>query len=278
MDERGNARVFISWSGLESRAIALVWRDLIKETFDQLDAFVSHADIEAGERSLQVIEKELEGATVGIAVVTTDNLHADWICFETGALSKQVDDAKARVIPCLVDFEDAAQLTGPMAQFHAKKLDRDGVSSILKTVARVNGVDWQRKEPGFEERWPTFETRFTSARDAKPTKERRKSRTDKEMLSELVNLTRDISTRLDSRNSVNNSVFSEIEVDFIRARSELRDYKTSVTGHSKGFPMLTTHTKRLFLITTGEWMEANAEYLAELKASYPLSVIEVGDI
>src|SRR4051794_8953617 len=98
-------KVFISWSGAYSRAIAAAVRDWIPLLFDTVTPFMSDHDIAAGERGLTVIETELEGTQFGIIVVTEENQHAPWLNFEAGALSKIItQDRKQRVAPLLVDL------------------------------------------------------------------------------------------------------------------------------------------------------------------------------
>ncbi|OHU71374.1 hypothetical protein BKG86_17115 [Mycobacteroides chelonae] len=186
--------MFISWSKDRSRQIALIWKSLIEDTFDAVDAFVSDRDISPGDRGLTTIKEQLDGTSVGIPIVTRDNEKEPWINFESGALSKGVPNATVRVMPCLVDFNNPSELTSPLTQFQAKLLNKEGVSAILATIAEANSIDWQRKQAGFEARWPEFEALFEAHRaPLEPVTEHEPvQRTDSDMLSELVNNTREL--------------------------------------------------------------------------------------
>lgn len=204
-----NNQVFISWSGDRAKAIALVWKSLIEELFDVVDAFVSDSDISPGERGLNAIKEQLDGTSVGIPIVTRDNVNAPWINFESGALSKQVPNALVMVMPCLVDYSDPSELTGPLTQFQSKLLTKRGVEAILETIARANSIDWQRKKPGFEARWPHYEAQFDTHRA--PSREVEAARrSDADMLAEIVNNTREVRNLIE--NNPAQAVTSESKV------------------------------------------------------------------
>lgn len=218
-------RVFISWSGTRSQGVALVWKSLIEELFDTLDAFISSQDIDAGSRGLSIVKQELDDSSVGISVITQENHKAEWINFEAGALSKQIADSLVRVIPCLVDYEDPAELTGPLSQFQARVLDKNGVADTLQVIANVNDIPWTRKQATFDARWDHFETEFNKAKaSAKSSKEVR--RNDRDMLIELVNTTREIHNNLAKATSrpVTGGSYSGDMARFQRVRKLLAEY------------------------------------------------------
>ncbi|PVA20152.1 Uncharacterised protein [Mycobacteroides abscessus subsp. bolletii] len=187
-----NNRVFLSWSGSRAKEIAQIWKALIEESFDSVDAFVPSRDIDPGERGLSAIKEQLDGTSVGIPIITRDNVNPPWINFESGALSKQVPNAPVMVMPCLVDYKDPSELIGPLLQFQSKLLDKDGVAAILETIAKANSIDWQRKKPAFEARWGEFEAQFDMLRDESPVGDSETRRSEPDMLAEIVNNTREI--------------------------------------------------------------------------------------
>lgn len=93
--------------------------------------WVSDKDIAAGGRWGQDIAVELQDCHFGITCVTPENKTAEWLLFEAGALSKSM--AESRVVPLLFEM-DLSELTGPLAQFQAKKLDREGIESLMVTI------------------------------------------------------------------------------------------------------------------------------------------------
>ena len=120
-------KVFISWSGERSRHMALILKDWLPMALQHVEPWMSDEDIEAGGRWATSIGNELQNSHIGIVCVTGDNLTSDWLHFEAGALSKSLDESA--VIPALLDI-DVQAVSGPLAQFQAKKMDMDGVMDI----------------------------------------------------------------------------------------------------------------------------------------------------
>ena len=92
---------------------------------------MSSADIQAGDRWSPEIAKRLESSAFGILCVTRENLTNPWLLFEAGALAKAVDDG--RVVPLLLDV-DVQSISGPLAQFQAKKCDPKGIRDTILSV------------------------------------------------------------------------------------------------------------------------------------------------
>ncbi len=158
-------KVFISWSGELSRQVALVWRDLVNLMFDGVVPFMSQMDIGAGQRGLPVIASELAHTKFGIVVLTQENEESQWLNYESGALSKNVDDETVRVMPSLVDFASAGEATGPIGQFQGKLLNREGVEEILIEIAQAANANEQTIRTRFRTAWDTeYESRFSGAR------------------------------------------------------------------------------------------------------------------
>ncbi len=88
--------VFISWSGERSRRAAEALYEWLPIVLQSARPWMSNTDIDKGSRGLEEVGKALEGMKVGIICLTPENLTAEWILFEAGALSKTLD-AKTRV-------------------------------------------------------------------------------------------------------------------------------------------------------------------------------------
>jgi hypothetical protein len=117
-------KIFISWSGEESRQVAEALRDWIQKVLQAVEPWMSSKDIATGERWSSSIATMLRDCKVGIICVTQENVAAPWLHFEAGALSKAVEDAY--VCPLLFRLEPSA-LVGPMAMFQAQRFNKDGV-------------------------------------------------------------------------------------------------------------------------------------------------------
>jgi hypothetical protein len=128
-------KVFISWSGQRSKELANALRDWLPLVLQYIEPWVSDKDISAGERWAQAIAGELEAANFGIICITPENIHSEWILFEAGALSKSMQDAK--VIPLLFGLE-LSDLSGPLSQFQAQKMEETGIKEIVKAINNIS--------------------------------------------------------------------------------------------------------------------------------------------
>jgi TIR domain len=182
-------KIFISWSGQRSRAVAAALKEWLPLVIEGVEPWVSDKDITAGERWSQSVAGELESANFGVICITPENLNADWILFEAGALSKSMQEAK--VVPLLFDL-DYGDISGPLAQFQAKKLDRDGVrevvNSVNKCVEKPTSDDVVQKR--FESLWTSLEESLKQVPAREPTEKNRRSQS--QILEDLVSTVRSL--------------------------------------------------------------------------------------
>ncbi len=92
-------KVFIGWSGEQSRQIALHLRKWLADSLDDVQPLMSEEDIHPGARWSPRVAQWLDEAQFGVFVVTPTSLNAPWFNFEAGALGKSI--AEARVAPLL---------------------------------------------------------------------------------------------------------------------------------------------------------------------------------
>ncbi|MCI0599780.1 MAG: toll/interleukin-1 receptor domain-containing protein [Beijerinckiaceae bacterium] len=185
-------KVFISWSGERSQIFAQELHEWLPMVLQSIVPWLSQADIEAGERWAEKIAKELESCNFGILSVTRENIGSPWILFEAGALAKRMQEG--HVIPLLLDV-DFKDVTGPLAQFQAKKMERDGLFDVVKSINRLSDfkVSDTQLPKQFDALWPNFEKRIggipthpTSAKQHRP---------QQEILEELVSSIRGLDLR-----------------------------------------------------------------------------------
>lgn len=176
-------KVFIGWSGERSKALAQALHDWIPLVLHNVEPWVSEADIEAGERWGEVVAKELADSNFGIICVTRENVNSPWVLFEAGALAKTMQGSK--VIPLLLDLE-IRDITGPLAQFQAKKVEKHGVNEVISSINQTANsvVPEARARELFEALWPKLE-REVKAIPKQPTTEKH-VRPQHEILEELV--------------------------------------------------------------------------------------------
>src|SRR5258708_26454569 len=127
-------KIFVSWSGVRSGALAQALRDWLPLVLHYAEPWLSDADLRPGARWGPELAKELDTSNFGVVCITRENLTSPWILFEAGSLAKSLDGS--RVIPLLLDVE-FSEITGPLAQFQAKKIDRDGVFEVVQAVNRL---------------------------------------------------------------------------------------------------------------------------------------------
>jgi hypothetical protein len=189
-------KVFISWSGLKSKAVAQLLKSWIPSVIQALaedDLWMSEIDIESGANWSATIGKNLEIAEYGLICVTQENQQRTWLNFEAGAISKLIGNA----VPLLIDFDDKNELAaGPMAQLQTRLITDDDLRKLLSDMnARM---ERPLKPPvfdtGFERGYPEFAKALgtiLSTDYGTPTASR--SRDDK--IDEILSAVRDLARR-----------------------------------------------------------------------------------
>jgi hypothetical protein len=150
--------VFISWSGPRSEAVATALRNWLPKIINAIKPWLSTADIEKGARWASDLALKLETAKAGIICLTPSNLHADWLVFEAGALSKIVQ--ASFVCTFLIGLEPS-DVEGPLAQFQATRATREDVLKLLKTLNQGLGEGAALSEThigeAFDVWWPKLD-------------------------------------------------------------------------------------------------------------------------
>lgn len=148
-----------------------------------VEPWLSERDIQPGQRWATEIATKLEESLYGIVCVTRDNLSAPWILFEAGALAKFLQ--QGRVVPLLLDI-DFQDVVGPLAQFQAKKVDKNGVAEVIRSINGASKIplEYNRLDPQIEALWPDFDRRI--GRIPQEEKLERQARPQHEILEELV--------------------------------------------------------------------------------------------
>jgi uncharacterized protein YjbI with pentapeptide repeats len=188
-------KVFLSWSGDQSRAVAEALRVWLPLVLDYINPWVSSQDIKAGARWADAVAEELEGSNFGILCLTKDNLSAPWMLFEAGALSNAIS-ARA-VCPYLLDIE-IRDLTGPLSQFQAKKTNKTSTRELLLAInnSASEPVPEQRLVTRVDGLWPNLETKLAEIPEAQQRTELQ-PRPESEILEELVRTVRAMDRRFE---------------------------------------------------------------------------------
>lgn len=184
-------KVFISWSGDESRALACILRDWLPSVIQVVEPYVSSEDIDKGVRWTSDIASELEGSSYGIICVTKDNITAPWINFEAGALSKKVDSSN--VSPFLFGVK-RSEIHGPLLQFQSTVFEKSDVHKLVRSINAALLDERRLKEQvldkGFDVWWPQLEVALHNVESSRtPSKTSEVSRPS-EILEEVLDLVR----------------------------------------------------------------------------------------
>jgi hypothetical protein len=181
--------VFISWSGERSKRVAEALREWLPNVLQAAKPWLSRSDIEKGARSLDEIGRALEAMKVGIICLTPENLTAEWILFESGALSK-TQDAQTRVCTYLLFGLTHGNVRPPLGMFHGTTADKEDTRKLIHTINKHLDatVTDERLDKTFEKWWPDLAEKLETASKAAETVAPKRS--SDEMLAEILEFTR----------------------------------------------------------------------------------------
>lgn len=188
-------KVFISWSGDRSRAVADLMSVWIKCVLQASEPWISTKHIDRGALWFSEINDKLRDVSVGIVCLTMENKDKPWILFETGALAKGLSGN--RICTFLIDLEPG-DLTDPLAQFNHTKPEKSGMWELVKTLNSCMNdrcLDEIVLQRAFEVYWPSFEEDFAEAVSLNPAVEV-KRRPQNDVLMEILDTTRLLSRRI----------------------------------------------------------------------------------
>jgi TIR domain len=187
-------KVFLSWSGELSHKVAITFRDWLPSVIQSIVPYVSSEDIDKGARWSTDIAKELENSTFGILCVTKENVHAPWLTFEAGALSKTME--KAAVSPFLFDIK-RSEVSGPILQFQSTILEKEDIKKLMFSLNKACGAETlsdERLEKAFAVWYPTLEDQLNGlfqTRSLLPMPDEDEAiDSSSEILEEILDLTR----------------------------------------------------------------------------------------
>lgn len=185
-------KVFISWSGERSKAVAEILCEWIQWVLQASNPWMSSNGIERGAIWFNSIMNELADTNVGIFCLTRENKDKPWILFEAGALTKGHDTNK--VCTFLIDLQPT-DLESPLSHFnHTLPTETDLWKLVLTLNSHLGSA--ALKEPTiravFDTYWPKFEERFQAAITKTEARVTPPSRTQDEILREILTSTRSI--------------------------------------------------------------------------------------
>jgi len=182
--------VFLSWSGQQSKAVAETLCSWISQVIQAAEPWIS-LDIEKGMRWSSEISNKLEVSKVGIICLTQDNLDAQWILFEAGALSKTKD---VQVCTFLLGL-NPTDVQQPLGQFQHTVFEKTDIRRLVSTINRsVQDAGEKALQENilneiFETYWPGLEEKINKILNASVLP-KSKARSEREMLQEILEILR----------------------------------------------------------------------------------------
>lgn len=190
-------RVFVSWSGERSRRVGELLDQWLQCVIQAIDPWMSTKDIDRGALWFTEINNQLKETSVGVIVLTQENKEKPWILFEAGALAKGLTSSRVCIV--LVDLLPQ-EVRDPLAQFNLTMPDKKGIWHLVSTLnssLQENALKEKVLEQVFDTYWPQFEQKLAEILEdtpSVPTEE--KSRTNDDILAELIENTRNMNRRL----------------------------------------------------------------------------------
>ncbi len=158
-------KIFISWSGETSHAIALALGDWIPSVIQAVEAYVPPEGSRKGPGWADEVLKELARSSLGLLCVDPGSMAAPWLNFEAGVLLKSLDVPK--VIPLLVDVEQAELDDGPLARFPSVLYGKNEMYRMLETINESTEkmrLNEERLRNTFELWWPKLDLDMEAVR------------------------------------------------------------------------------------------------------------------
>jgi hypothetical protein len=179
-------QVFFSWSGEASRQAAVALSTCVSEVVQAVEPWLSEA-IAKGAQWRDQLNASLETSRIGVCCLTRENLKAEWILFEAGAISKTKD---AHLCTFLLDIKPA-DVGGPLAGFQHTLPEKSDVKKLLQMIngavhrSGEKSITESQLDKFFERSWPELEAALAVAQKAGPLL-KQPQRTDRELLEEIL--------------------------------------------------------------------------------------------
>ena len=183
-------KVFISWSGDRSLAVATLLKNWLRLVIQALNPWLSSQNIENGSLWYNEITNQLKEINTGIICLTQENKNKPWILFEAGALAKGL--STSRVCTLLIDLAPK-DVEPPLSQFNHTRVDREGMRKLIGDLnARLENfaLDESILTEAFDAHWPRFEQQYKTILQQHKDDSKAKGRTPEEVMNEILENTR----------------------------------------------------------------------------------------
>lgn len=152
-------KVFLSWSGEASHALAGVLHEWLPTALQFVDPWMSSEDIAKGTRWNPEIGKTLEETSYCIVCVTPGVQREPWVNFEAGAVAKIVSQSYVSPLLLGVTVEELDGL--PLSIFQCTRFDKADVLKLLRSIngASRSSVSSRRLKTSLDYSWAALRER-----------------------------------------------------------------------------------------------------------------------
>jgi hypothetical protein len=258
--------VFLSWSGPRSKEVAETFYKWLPTVINSVEPFISQRNIEKGVVGQNELSQSLEEINFGIICLTKDNLHADWILYEAGALSKF--QKEARVWTFLLDIKPT-NISGPLSKFQHTSFEETEVFQLLQSINKAVGHDKPIKDELLEEifhlNWERLKEMLSAikAKDASPEPTRELSEINMEVL-EGVRKQENITQKLIQQNEDIRRTLSQIANQLPRNNLNPYSFQSPLMSGISGTAPIGVYASG----TLGEQQSQNESILESLGKQY----------
>ncbi|MCW1887699.1 toll/interleukin-1 receptor domain-containing protein [Luteolibacter flavescens] len=189
-------KVFLSWSGERSKAVAYLLDDWLQSVIQTLQPWISERDIDRGALWFSEIGDQLQEVKAGIVCVTAENREKPWILFESGALARGL--RSQRVITFLVDVEKS-EIRPPLSEFNHTQPTKADMWHLVRTLNSLlcdSSLKEGRLNSAFSKYWPDFEERFAKILIDCPVGAPMPARSESDKIDEILQHMRGMDRRI----------------------------------------------------------------------------------
>jgi hypothetical protein len=189
-------KVFMSWSGARSHAVAEVLAWWVKCVLQAARPWISSEDLDRGSLWFSEINNSLSDTSVGIVCLTDENKDRPWVLFEAGALAKGLSNS--RVCTFLIDL-NPTDITDPLAQFNHTRKSQDEMKKLARTLNAAlgaNALDTNLLSDICDVYWPKFDEKFEKALQEHPPAAPKVARPEGDVLGEILESVRGMNHRI----------------------------------------------------------------------------------
>jgi hypothetical protein len=223
-------KVFLSWSGPRSRAVASALNEWLPLVIQTIEPWFS-PETEKGARWASEIAGSLEETDFGIICITRENLDSNWLHFEAGALSKR---SESRACTLLLDLSPA-DVPPPLGQFQHTEAKRDDVRRLLGTLSALadRPLSTETLDRVFAAMWPSFEAAISGIPVTRSSR-KPEVRSERDLLEEILGILRANMEVSDTRTADGRSIRDLLKRDaapsVLERLGRLEDSVVSVKG------------------------------------------------